>query len=248
MEMEGEHEAGGAVGGDRRMRDGILDAALSFICSTDKDLEMCDGDGDSTRQVNGATWRQLRSRLKDGTASVSCVIDFAYSDSGRLKGNDRQLERSYCLHDPQQGHPDELLSVIHVHTTEKWGNRKKLTTGRPLSRITSVNIRHAHKGEDVGFQQEKSWQALKLVPQNIELKHKWRDLEEEEIVWYPGGKDGVPAVPRKDKDYKSLYDEVGDFIKAGERFCEEVRRLACMCVCMFWRISVCERDGVCVCV
>ena len=182
MEMEGEHEAGGAVGGDRRMRDGILDAALSFICSTDKDLEMCDRDGDGTRQVNSATWRQLRSRLKDGTASVSCVIDFAYSDSGRLKGNDRQLERSYCLHDPQQGHPDELLSVIHVHTTEKWGNRKKLTTGRPLSRITSVNIRHAHKREDVGFQQEDGRQAWKLVPKNKDLIHQWKDLAEEEIV------------------------------------------------------------------
>ena len=231
METQGEHEAGGAVGGDRGMRDTILDAALSFICSTDKDLvDIFDGDGDGTRQVNSTTWRQLRSRLKDGTASVSCVIDFAYSDSGRLKGNDRQLERSYCLHDPQQGHPDELLSVIHVHTTEKWGNRKKLTTGRPLSRITSVNIRHAHKREDVGFQQEDGRQAWKLVPKNKDLIHQWKDLPEEEIVWYPGGKDGVPAVPRKDKDYKSLYDEVGDFIKAGERFCEEVRRLASVCM------------------
>ena len=247
MEMEGEHEAGGAVGGDRRMRDGILDAALSFICSTDKDLEMCDRDGDGTRQVNSTTWRQLRSRLKDGTASVSCVIDFAYSDSGRLKGNDRQLERSYCLHDPQQGHPDELLSVIHVHTTEKWGNRKKLTTGRPLSRITSVNIRHAHKDEVVGFQQEDGRQAWKLVPKNKDLIHQWKDLPEEEIVWYPGGKDSVPAVPRKDKDYKSLYDEVGDFIKAGERFCEEVRKCASVCL-YIGCISVCESARVCVCV
>ena len=177
-----EHDVADAVGGDRGMRDIILDAAISFIWSTNKDLEVCDRDGDGTRQVNSTTWRQLRSRLKDGTASVSCVIDFAYSDSGRLKGNDRQLERSYCLHDPQQGHPDELLSVIHVHTTEKWGNRKKLTTGRPLSRITSVNIRHAHKREDVGFQQEDGRQAWKLVPKNKDLIHQWKDLAEEEIV------------------------------------------------------------------
>ena len=247
MEMEGEHEAGGAVGGDRRMRDGILDAALSFICSTDKDLEICDRDGDGTRQVNSATWRQLRSRLKDGTASVSCVIDFAYSDGGRLKGNDRQLERAYCLHDPQQGHPDELLSVIHVHTTEKWVDRKKLSTGRPLSRITSVNIRHAHKREDVGFQQEDGRQAWKLVPKNKDLIHQWKDLAEEEIVWYPGGKDGVPAVPRKDKDYKSLYEEVGDFIKAGERFCEEVRRLVSVCMYVLAYLGVCARWCVYVC-
>ena len=40
----------------------------------------------------------------------------------------------------------------------------------------------------------------------------------------------MPAVPRKDKDYKSLYEEVGDFIKAGERFCEEVRRLVSVCM------------------
>ena len=178
MEMEGEHEAGGAVGGDRRMRDGILDAALSFICSTDKDLEMRDrdGDGDGARQVDSKTWRQLRSRVSDGKASVSCVIDFAYSDRGRLQGNDRQLERAYCWHDPQQGHPDELLTVIHAHTTEKWGSRRKLATGRPLSCVTSVNIRHAHKDGVGSFEQEQGSRALKLVPKNKELKDGWRHL------------------------------------------------------------------------
>ena len=230
MAARDEHEAAGTDWGDRGMRDAILDAALSFICTTDKDLELCDRDDGGTRQVDSATWKQLLSRVRNGTASVSCVIDFAFSDGGRLKGNDRLLERAYCLHDPQQGHPDELLSVIHVHTTEKWGSRRKMSTGRPLSRITSVNIRHAHKDEVVGFQQEDGRQAWKLVPKNKDLIHQWKDLPEEEIVWYPGGKDSVPAVPRKDKDYKSLYDEVGDFIKAGERFCEEVRRLASVCM------------------
>ena len=169
------------------MRDTILAAALSFICSTDKDLEMCDRDGDGTRQVNSTTWRQLRSRLKAGTASVSCVIDFAFSDRGRLKGNDRQLERAYCWHDRQQGHRDELLLVVKVHTTENWLNRKKSSTGRPLSRITAVNIRHAHKDEGVGFQQEEGRVVWKLVPKNKDLIHNWKDLPEEEIVWYPGG-------------------------------------------------------------
>ena len=75
MATEVSREAVGAAG-DRRMPDAILEAALSFICSTDKELGACDRDGGGTlRQVDGATWRQLRSRLKDGTASVSCVIE-----------------------------------------------------------------------------------------------------------------------------------------------------------------------------
>ena len=231
--------------GERRMPDAILDAALSFICSTDKDLEMRDrdGDGDGARQVDSKTWKQLRSRVRDGTASVSCVIDFAYSDRGRLQGNDRQLERAYCWHDRQQGHPDELLLVVKVHTTEKWVNRKKSSTGRPLSRITAVNIRHAHKDEDVGFKQEEGRVVWKLVPKNKDLIYNWKDLPEEEIVWYPGGKDGVPAVPRKDKDCKRLYDEVGELIKAGERFCEEVRKLVSLCM-YCWCILVCASAGV----
>ena len=56
----------------------------------------------------------------------------------------------------------------------------------------------------------------------------------------------MPAVPRKDKDYKSLYDEVGDFIEAGERFCEEVRRFASVSVC--FGVSRCVSGMVCVCV
>ena len=48
----------------------------------------------------------------------------------------------------------------------------------------------------------------------------------------------MSAVPRKDKDYKSLYDEVGDFIKAGERFCEEVRRLASVCMYVLVHLGV----------
>ena len=103
MAARDEHEAAGTDWGDRGMRDAILDAALSFICSTDKDLELCDRDDGGTRQVDSATWKQLLSRVRNGTASVSCVIDFAYSDGGRLKGNDRLLERAYCFMTPSRG-------------------------------------------------------------------------------------------------------------------------------------------------
>ena len=59
-----EHDVAGAVGGDRGMRDTILDAALSFICSTDKDLEMCDRDGDGTKKLKkgGIYYQKHRKR------------------------------------------------------------------------------------------------------------------------------------------------------------------------------------------
>ena len=224
------HNVAGFDSRDGGMREAILDAALSFICSTEKDLVLCDEGVDAKREVGHTTWQQIRSRVRDGTASLSCVIDFAYSDGGRLKGGERQLERCFCLHDDQQGHPDELLTVIHAHTTEKWGSRRKLATGRPLSCVTSVNIRHAHKDGVGSFEQEQGSRALKLVPKNKELKDGWRHLPEKEIVWYPGGKGDVPAVPRKDSMHKSVYDEVGELIKIGEDFCAMVRTYLCGCV------------------
>ena len=98
-------------------------------------------------------WEAFCYRVETGQAAPSCVIDFEYKDGKNLRGRDTQLERCICFHDAVAGDPDEIVVAVHVHTTEKWVNRKKLSTGRRLDRITSVNARHAHKG-NVHFKQE----------------------------------------------------------------------------------------------
>ena len=45
------HNVAGFDSRDGGMRDAILDAALSFICSTEKDLVLCDEGGDAKREV-----------------------------------------------------------------------------------------------------------------------------------------------------------------------------------------------------
>ena len=62
------HNVAGSAGRDGGMRDAILDAALSFICSTEKDPVLCDEGGDSRREVGHTTWQQIRSQYEIGTA------------------------------------------------------------------------------------------------------------------------------------------------------------------------------------
>ena len=50
------------------------------------------------------------ARVETGSAAPSCVIDFAYTDGGNLRGPETQLERCICFHDP-----DEIVTVVHVH-------------------------------------------------------------------------------------------------------------------------------------
>ena len=95
----------------------------------------------STPRTAWQEWEAFCERVETGKAAPSCVIDFAYTDGGNLRGPETQLERCICFHDAVSGDPDEILVVVHVHTTEKWVNRKKLSSGRRLDRITSVNAR-----------------------------------------------------------------------------------------------------------
>ena len=218
-EMEGDAAADGP--------DTVRAAALAFI-GTDSDRAIPmpdDGDeeasGEAKRQFGSTPrtawleWEAFCKRVETGDAAPSCVIDFAYTDNGRLRGGDTQLERCICFHDPVAGDPDEIVVAVHVHTTEKWVNRKRLSTGRRLDRITSVNARHAHK-DDVTFKQEA--EKKQIVPSGA--LHNWRELPENEIVWFPGGAPPVPPVPRKDAKFKRRYELVGKVIKAGEEFCQ----------------------------
>ena len=211
----------------------IVEAALRAVQDTDEAPGVAvDEDGGSSNSVNSQRDRNFAGpsaiqqctaffkRVETGEATPSCVIDFAFSDGGRLKGDQRQMERCYCFHDPLTKPADELLVIVHAHTTEKWGDRKKQRSGRRLERFTSANVRHARIGDGAPFKQETS--KFYVVPKNKELSQGWRELPEKEIVWAPVGTTTtppVPPVPARDLSYTWMYEALGKVINAGEQLC-----------------------------
>ena len=215
------------------MRPARVHAALRAVQDTDEAPEVAvDEDGGPSNSVNSQLGRNFAGpsafqqcmaffkRVETGKATPSCVIDFAFSDGGRLKGDQRQMERCYCFHDPQTMPSDEFLVLVHAHTTDKWGDRKKQQPGRRLQRFTSVNVRHARIGNGAEFKQETS--KFYVVPKNKELSKGWRNLPEKEIVWAPVGTTTmppVPPVPVRDFSYTWMYEALGKVINAGEQLC-----------------------------
>ena len=182
MTTEGALDIAVSEAGVSDLHNVIRDAALKAILESDgapmSEHDEADGaSGDADRKFSGPSqWKAFCNRAAAGSATLSCVIDFAYADIGglNLKGNSRQLERMYCFHDPHTGNPEELLVVVHVHTTEKWGDRRKRPSGRRLQRFTSVNARHAHMG-DVNFKQEyKKFHVVAGLPLNSKNFWNWR--------------------------------------------------------------------------
>jgi len=211
--------------------------ALSAICAADGAKEIADGGGDdgsdtgeaarnfSPAQGFGRAWQEWENfckRVERGDSHASCVVDFCYSDGQRLKGKDRQLERAYCFHDPATASADELLVVIHVHTTQRWDDRRKQAAGGKLEKITSVNVRHAFKPRHArDFKQEASNQSLRVVPGNKKLANGWRGMPEREIEWAMKG-DGRPSsVPPLDRDFTRRYEGVARVISKGEELCRD---------------------------
>ena len=95
------------------MRPARVHAALRAVQDTDEAPEVAvDEDGGPSNSVNSQLGRNSAGpsafqqcmdffkRVETGKATPSCVIDFAFSDGGRLKGDQRQMERCYCFHDP----------------------------------------------------------------------------------------------------------------------------------------------------
>jgi len=211
--------------------------ALSAISAADGAKEIADGGDDdgtdtgeaarnfSPAQGFGRAWQEWENfckRVERGDSHASCVVDFCYSDGQRLKGKDRQLERAYCFHDPATASADELLVVIHVHTTQRWDDRRKQAAGGKLEKITSVNVRHAFKPRHArDFKQEASNQSLRVVPGNKKLANGWRGMPEREIEWAMKG-DGRPSsVPPLDRDFTRRYEGVARVISKGEELCRD---------------------------
>ena len=127
----------------------------------------------------------------------------------------------YCFHDPAIAPADELLVVVHTHTTERWVDRKKQTTGARLRKITSVNVRHGRKAKGVAhFRQDPGNSSFRLVPGNAELARNWRTMKESDVTWTLGA-DGAFSVPPLDSKSRPRYEAVSKVIAAGEHLCKQ---------------------------
>ena len=213
-----------------------IDMMLSAVRATDGAREIAEegaggtGGGATVRDFSqgggfGVAWQEWAAfcdRVNSGEAYASCVVDFRYTDKGRLKGKDQQLERAYCFHDPKTASPDEKLVLIHTHTTHRWDDRKTLTVGPRLQKLTSVNVRHAHKSQDAGsFRQEEGNRSFRVVPGNAKLANEWRNMPESEIVWGLGAHGAPATLPPLDSGFNWRYNGVASVISAGENLCRE---------------------------
>jgi hypothetical protein len=76
------------------------------------------------------------SLVLQGKTKVLGFNEFAYSDSGRLQGDDRLIEREYWVKVPG----DPVRVIVHVHYQGRWS---PFLNRRDRSLVTAVNLRHA---------------------------------------------------------------------------------------------------------
>ena len=197
-----------------------LARALRVIHDTDMiELDELTGNGDEGVEVKRSfdswwQWSGFCDRVSKGEATPSCVIDFPYADSGglNLEGDDRFLERMYCFHDSNDRSPQEWLVVLHVHTFRRWGERNA-NGSRWIDDVTSVNVRHAHRGVS-RFEQER--RKFFVVPKDEELRKNWQKMQPHELVWKPHE---PQSLPPRDRGRKNDYALVRKVILAGEQLC-----------------------------
>jgi len=71
-------------------------AALALIAATDS-LPGTDLPVEDTRSLNASAWSSFCQRVEQRRVKPTCVIDFAYSDGGALKGDARSAPcRQWC--------------------------------------------------------------------------------------------------------------------------------------------------------
>eukprot|EP00282_Hemiselmis_andersenii_P041192 CAMPEP_0172058762 /NCGR_PEP_ID=MMETSP1043-20130122/7033_1 /TAXON_ID=464988 /ORGANISM="Hemiselmis andersenii, Strain CCMP441" /LENGTH=1874 /DNA_ID=CAMNT_0012718341 /DNA_START=132 /DNA_END=5752 /DNA_ORIENTATION=- len=146
-----------------------------------------------------------------------------------LQGEEKLLERCYCFQDTVAGvkrggggepvADDDGWSVaakkgkpkakdcaerviLHVHTLVKWGDRATVEQRlhRPLSRITSVNVRHAQKKSESTWIQE--GRGFHVVPKTM-LPGGWQSFYPDrcsEIEWELQGENVVPPCDKNNAD------------------------------------------------
>ena len=195
-----------------------VEAALQLISDTDgaAPCEQWGSDdqrpagGGAERKVNFYGWRQFCTNARKGIAVPTCVIDFPYADKDKeglgldLKGNKRLLERMYVFKDLDA----DTRVVVHAHTLVEWGKRGNRAK-RAISKVTSVNVRHAQQAGG-SFKQEPGKLSMPLVPVNDKIADSWRQRWREgrgatlEWKWedpksLPTGEDARLAPPKYDE-------------------------------------------------
>jgi hypothetical protein len=123
------------------------------------------------RQVTFYDWTKFCENARNGVVTPTCVIDFPYADKEpgglNLDKNQRLLERMYCFKDQNE----DTRVVLHVHTLLPWVQRLNTVPGKRASRVTSVNVRHAHRVPGK-FKQEGV--SMHLVPVAESIRCNWR--------------------------------------------------------------------------
>jgi hypothetical protein len=198
----------------------IVEAALKAISATDLDAQEEELEG--LRAFGSpAEWWDFVDRVVEGRARASSVLIFPFADNVtgglNLSGDARLLEKMYCFHDPEAGAPTDFLVVVHVHTLRTWGERTMWAAKR-LDEATSVNIRHAKRGPDGKWKQERG--KFYVVPKSTDLNTNWRSFVAEdkkcEIVWNPYDSS---SLPHGDQGEEAEYLKVREIIKVGDSLC-----------------------------
>jgi len=160
------------------------------------------------RKVDYPAWRTFCQNVKKVTPT--CVIDFPYGDEGEgklnLQGDARLLERMYCFKDGE-----DRRVVLHVHTLLEWGRRNEKPLKDRASRVTSVNVRHAKKETKV-FKQDGGGESLHVLPEQVKLRYKWRDIFKEgkgkSLEWEWQRPKSMPLIEKKEPRVRDSYEEV----------------------------------------
>jgi hypothetical protein len=180
----------------------IVSNALEAILATDSDAidnqsGLEDDSSCTVRSFTRTEWLGFCSKVDNGQAQASCVIDFAYEDRGglNLMGDQRLVERMYCFHDQHTRAPDQKLTVVHAHTVIPWGVRLATPAPVMMNEITSVNARHANKCNGT-FVQEQAKHFI--VPGSKNLQYQWRGYfssgKKHVLVWRLDKKGSIPSM------------------------------------------------------
>jgi hypothetical protein len=152
--------------------------------------------------ANGA--RAFFARVAQGDAQVVGFAEFAYSNHGRLQGDDRLVEREYWI--KLKG--DKVRVILHVHYLGRWS---PFLNRRDRSLISAANLRHAVPRHNPA--------GVPVFPAPCKALGLWREMRKLKVDLGPGG----PWDWRGDR---SRHPALHDLLADAERCARRVRSLA----------------------
>jgi hypothetical protein len=108
---------------------------------------------ETSRRFAASDIRSLLSKLEadDTCAEIIGFQEFPYAAGGKLKGNDREVEREYWARLDGVGRRlqgDDKLAIFHVHYAGKW---HPVPDRRDRSVVKQINVRHTTSVRDKAF-------------------------------------------------------------------------------------------------